>query len=222
MDCSPPVGPFVKSLLSGHQCLKKFTWGIDSRRITEQLSPAAIAAALEPLRSTVEELHLSISSEYFTYAGNDGTQMDFSSFSRLKVLRIHDSLVFSSDPILQQAGSGHCFDINLYQRLPSSLENLYVLFDLGFWRRWRDGGTTETYDWMSSLLEHKYPHFPLLRHMVVMERMKTHYQTPSAEGLLGNKLWELPGKLRCIVDSTGVKLEVWTMPPTTMTSWISL
>jgi len=71
-------------------------------------------------------------------------------------------------------------------------------------------------------VEHKNLHIPLLRQITIMERMKTNYLTPSAEELLGNKLWELPEKLRRVVDSTGVNLEVWTMPPTTMTSWISL
>jgi hypothetical protein len=128
-ECSPPMGPLVKVMLGGHHRLRKFTWGIDSRRITSQLSPAAITDALEPLKSTVEELHLSISPGSWTYAGNDGTQMDFASFSRLKVLKIHDSLLFAFDPILQLSGwtgSGHCFDVNLYQRLPPFLESLYV------------------------------------------------------------------------------------------------
>jgi hypothetical protein len=97
-----------------------------------------------------------------------------------------------------------------------------VLFDLGFWRRWRDGGTTETYEWMTSLVEHKNLHLPLLRQVTVMERMKKNYQIPSSEALLGNRLWEFPGNLKRVIDSTGVNFEVWTMPPTTITSWISL
>ena len=53
---------------------------------------------------------------------------------------------------------------------------------------------------MDLLAEHKVLYLPHLRQVNIMERV---------EGQLGNTLWELPKRMKPVVDSGGIDLKIW-------------
>jgi hypothetical protein len=127
-----PTGRHTDLLLGRTPGLKKFTWNFDFREVLNEekfrqiLSPAAISKALSPLRQTLVELDISMGRTWFR---NDETVFNLSDFLVLKVLRIHDRVLFSSESGIGVVASPS-LDLRLSRRLPPNLENLDVSIEL--------------------------------------------------------------------------------------------
>jgi hypothetical protein len=120
-----PTGRHVDLILTRMKKLKKFVWRFDLSSILNEeefqkaLSPAAISRALKPLRETLRELDISLVKPLGFR--NDGAGLDLEGFDELRVLKVHEELLFPS-----HEGACHGSDKQLLERLPRVLEVLEV------------------------------------------------------------------------------------------------
>jgi F-box-like len=124
-----PTGRHVGLILGRMQRLKRFAWSFDFGSVLNQvefrrvLSPGEISIALSPLRTTLEELNISMAPAKFE---NDGTGLDLSGFERLKRVKVHEQVLFAA--FNEPGNVGFCpgIDKQLWERLPRTLERLEV------------------------------------------------------------------------------------------------
>jgi len=128
-----PTGRHIDIILARLPNLKRFVWKFDFSSIPTQeqfmqvCSPAAISATLEPLKPTLEELRIEMVHTEFR---NDGTELNLAGFEKLRRLRFHEDLLFSSCHKIGFGDFCHGLEPQLQDRLPRNLETLEVS---GYW-----------------------------------------------------------------------------------------
>jgi hypothetical protein len=124
-----PTGRHINIVLARTPKLRKFTWNFDLSSTLKQeaiwraLSPAAMGEALSPLRSTLEELYISMAPSRFQ---NDSTSLNLSNFLKLRILKVHEEVLFPSYNELGYVVFCHGLEAQLCERLPPNLEMLEV------------------------------------------------------------------------------------------------
>ncbi|PMD57236.1 uncharacterized protein K444DRAFT_49624 [Hyaloscypha bicolor E] len=94
-----PTGRHIDIILARTPKLRKFTWNFDlsstlnQEAIRRALSPAAMGEALSPLRSSLEELYISMAPSRFR---SDSTSLNLSNFLKLRILKVHEEVLFPS------------------------------------------------------------------------------------------------------------------------------
>jgi hypothetical protein len=124
-----PTGRHIDIILARTPKLRKFTWNFDlsstlnQEAIRRALSPAAMGEALSPLRSSLEELYISMAPSRFR---NDSTSLNLSTFLKLRILKVHEEVLFPSYNELGYVVFCHGLEAQLCERLPPNLEMLEV------------------------------------------------------------------------------------------------
>ena len=125
-----PTGRHIDLILTRTPKLRKFAWSFDFSSVMNQvefqrvLSPAQISITLWPLRKTLRELSIDMLTPTRFY--NDGTGLDLWGFEELKVLKVHEEVLFAAYNELGNVGFCPGVDKLLSERLPRSLQRLEV------------------------------------------------------------------------------------------------
>ncbi|MCJ1401439.1 hypothetical protein MMC11_004652 [Xylographa trunciseda] len=177
------------------------------------LSPAEVAAALEPVQGSLRVLNLS-SGVMTGWGGHDGTRMDFSAWSQLRELNVPASCLFATMGPARTGRDG------IGRLLPRSLEVLQISFDFEWgvlylddgWAAFDAAGHGEVerwkWAWLEEIARGKNERWPGLRAVKLEERIK------QPKGFYYDRVvWMQPRELVELYKEVDVTLEVWLRQP---------
>jgi hypothetical protein len=124
----PPKKVCISSILKQYPGLQELTWDYTENSAEDDyFSPTEFISALLPIHATLVKLNLAITPE-----SSHSSQLDFSQFTALKVLRVYERLMFQFNRGNQWALELHSEGeiqgdrLRLSERLPATLERLDV------------------------------------------------------------------------------------------------
>jgi F-box-like len=122
-----PMGLYVETLLKNHPKLEEFSWILDTGVAPIPEAPeSAITTTFVHFQSTIRKIYLSIVEPNSMSPGSSRIQMNFSTFTSLRNLIVHDRWIFPPP-----TGNGRVFGRSqLGAKLPHSLESLTVCVPL--------------------------------------------------------------------------------------------
>ncbi|KAK0101692.1 hypothetical protein ONS95_006848 [Cadophora gregata] len=166
-----PMGPHADLLLQNHPFLRTLVRTVTCDHSPPVSYPSAILRAMAPLLPFLENLTLLMREPSASYKAN---QMDFSGFTALKYLEIHEKLTFGNN--FRMVPPETLFHRNdLPDRLPRALRNLIIWFGRQSRALHLEQSGPLSYSWLLHLARQKKLLFENLARIKLLEEMEWQY-----------------------------------------------